>query len=381
MHPIVSYRVSRFHEERFLAGLLVNFLGTCQNMVQMASEQTVAILAPKSDSSPKLALGGASFSVLLVVFWLIARRFHLQALQDYPVSTFMGFALLFAPYWFLGFGAAAPLRDVLRSPTSRASAAALLALPYFVLMIPRGEFHWSLAVTLIAIAVLSAAALQTWQKPANWADFAVLAVVGLTIDLGLLNTAGPLVTPGTTLWPQGLGGFPKMMMADVALYCYLVIKPIDGVGYDLVPRLSDFKIGLREFLFYAPIVIPLGLLLKFIAPHPASANVTIEVPAAWIFTFIFVALPEELFFRGLVQNLLERRMGRTGSLLLASILFGLSHFNKGAHFNWRYVLLATIAGVFYGRAWRSRRRLFASSVTHASVDTVWSIWFRVSRSF
>jgi len=100
------------------------------------------------------------------------------------------------------------------------------------------------------------------------------------------------------------------------------------------------------------------------------------VPAAWIFTFVFVAMPEEFFFRGLVQNLLERRMGRHAALLVASILFGLSHFNKRSMFNWRYVLLATAAGLFYGRAWRERRRLFASSITHATVDTIWSLWFR-----
>jgi membrane protease YdiL (CAAX protease family) len=58
-------------------------------------------------------------------------------------------------------------------------------------------------------------------------------------------------------------------------------------------------------------------------------------------------------------------------------VFGLSHFNKrAAHFNWRYVLLASIAGIFYGRAWRQDRRVAASAITHASVDTVWSIWLR-----
>jgi uncharacterized protein len=162
----------------------------------------------------------------------------------------------------------------------------------------------------------------------------------------------------------------------VALYCYLVIKPIGGIGYDLVPRASDVKTGLREFLFYTPIVIPLGLLLHFIHFHPGWPQAWLAPIPAWIFTFIFVALPEELFFRGLVQNLLERRLGRISALVVASVLFGLSHFNKGAHFNWRYVLLATIAGLFYGRAWRDKRRLFASSITHASVDTVWSLWFR-----
>jgi hypothetical protein len=46
--------------------------------------------------------------------------------------------------------------------------------------------------------------------------------------------------------------------------------------------------------------------------------------------------------------------------------FELSHFTKrAAHFNRRYVLLATIAGVFYGRAWRQDRRVAASAITHA----------------
>jgi membrane protease YdiL (CAAX protease family) len=87
-------------------------------------------------------------------------------------------------------------------------------------------------------------------------------------------------------------------------------------------------------------------------------------------------VPEELFFRAWVQNLLERRVGRRAALVLAAILFGLSHFNKrSARFNWRYVLLATIAGVFYGRAWRENRRVPASTITHASVDWLWGLWF------
>jgi len=85
---------------------------------------------------------------------------------------------------------------------------------------------------------------------------------------------------------------------------------------------------------------------------------------------------EELFFRAWVQNLLERRVGRFAALMIVSISFGLSHFNKrSAHLNWRYVLLATIAGIFYGRAWRENRRVPASSITHTFVDFLWSWWF------
>lgn len=323
--------------------------------------------------SLKLAL--VLYIVLLAAFWFIAQHFHLPALADYPVSTFLSFAVLFAPYWFFGFGVGEALRELLQVPSARISAATLLALPYFILEAPRPGLQWQLSLALVVIPILVAAALEFWPKPANWADLFVLVCVGLLIDLGLLNTAWPFRVANVPVWPAGLGGFPKMMMANVALYGYLVVKPIGGVGYCLRPKLRDAKYGLREFAFYAPIVLALGFLLKFITWHGRSAHPA-EFPAAWMFTFFFVALPEELFFRGLVQNLLERHLGKARALALASVLFGLSHFNKGAVFNWRYVLLATIAGVFYGRAWLAERRLVASSITHATVDSVWSIWFR-----
>jgi CAAX protease family protein len=331
----------------------------------------------------RLAAGAAVYAVLLAVFWFIAGFFHLAAIKDYPASTFLSFALLFAPYWLFGFGLAPVLRRTLRYGWMQLVAAAFVAIPYFVLTLPRGTFHWHLAAVLLAIPVLVTGILQAFPKPANWADLAALAALGVVIDLGLLSHGRVFGLHDALLWPAGLGGFPKMMMANIALYGYLVIKPVDGVGYDLVPQLEDVKTGVREFLFYAPIVLTLGFLLNFIHWQGLMTHLQ-EFPAAWIFTFIFVALPEELFFRGLVQNLLERHIGRTRALLLASVVFGFSHFNKAAGFshlfesavNWEYVLLATIAGVFYGRAWRARRRLFASSFTHATVDTVWSIWFR-----
>jgi membrane protease YdiL (CAAX protease family) len=143
-----------------------------------------------------------------------------------------------------------------------------------------------------------------------------------------------------------------------------------------VPRLRDVKYGLRELALYAPIAVPLGLGLGFLHFHaylPSFHKFALQ----WISIFAFVAVLEETYFRGWLQNLLERRLGRNGSLLVTAVLFGLSHFNKGAtYFNWRYVLMATLAGIFYGRAWREEHRLVASAITHASVDTIWSIWLR-----
>jgi hypothetical protein len=69
-------------------------------------------------------------------------------------------------------------------------------------------------------------------------------------------------------------------------------------------------------------------------------------------------------------------MGTREALFASSALFGLAHFNKRAVFNWRYVILAAIAGVFYGRSYLAKRRVLSAGITHATVDTVWSIWLR-----
>jgi membrane protease YdiL (CAAX protease family) len=170
--------------------------------------------------------------------------------------------------------------------------------------------------------------------------------------------------------------FNKMILLDAGLYGFVLIRQLEGTGFDLRLRRTDFLVGLRETAFYTPIALALGLALSFLHLHRTWPGIRM-IAGAWVFTFFFIAVPEELFFRGWLQNLLERRMGRTAALIVTAVLFGLAHFNKRTTgFNWRYVLLAAVAGLFYGRAWRSERRVGTSAVTHATVDSIWSLWLR-----
>jgi uncharacterized protein len=247
----------------------------------------------------------------------------------------------------------------------------VLCVPYAIVTIAAGDFHWAwlllYALVPVAIAILMHQAAQADpNQTGNWRDPLVLLPLGLAVDLRWFEPA----------WPPHLAVFNKMLLLNAGIYGILYIRQLDGVGFDLRLRLHDILIGLRECIFYVPIALVLGLSLGFLHFHPLWPSLP-RLAAAYIFTFFFIAVPEELFFRGWMQNLLERRIGRHAALLLTACLFGLSHFNKRAlHFNWRYVLLAAIAGVFYGRAWRQERRVGASAVTHATVDTLWSIWLR-----
>jgi membrane protease YdiL (CAAX protease family) len=285
--------------------------------------------------------------------------------------------LLLVPYLAAAFLPGAMVRLADRLPR-RAELAwpALLVIPYVLVTSAAGDFRWSwcalylLLPPAIALVLRWARALDPASEKGTWLDFLVLALLGAAVDLRWFESA----------WPAHMSIFNKVLLLDAGIYGFLLVRRLGGVGFDLRLRLPDVGIGLREVLFYTPIALALGLSLGFLHAHarwPAPA----ALAAAWFFTFFFIAVPEELFFRGWLQNLLERRIGRSPALLVTASFFGLAHFNKhtvghGGAFNWRYVMLAALAGVFYGRAWRNSRRVGASAVTHATVDTLWSMWLR-----
>lgn len=263
----------------------------------------------------------------------------------------------------------------------RIAAPALLGIPYLVVAFSTRMLRWDWLAVYCTLPVVIAwllgqASSADPEQRGNWRDALILLALGLVVDLRWFDRA----------WPAGLRGLGNLLLVDAGLYGFLGIRRLSGTGFDFHFRWSDWKTGLRELVFFAPLVIGIGLALGFIHPHrnptfSAFQPLHLLLPigralVSWVGIFVFVAVLEELFFRAWVQNLLERRVGRQAALVIASVVFGLSHFNKrSAHFNWRYVLLATIAGFFYGRAWRDQRRLPASAITHTFVDWLWYLWF------
>lgn len=281
-------------------------------------------------------------------------------------------ALTLIPFFAAAFFPQSTAARVQAFPLSiRLASPALLSIPYVLVACGSGLFRWQWFALYAALPVAIAALLwdATRSDPSQrgtWRDFLILITLGLAVDLRWFERA----------WPPHLAVFNKILLLDAGIYGFVLIRQLDGTGFDLRLRLKDMAIGLREWAFYTPIALALGLWLGFLHAHSRWPGFEL-ILLSWIFTFLFIAVPEELFFRGWLQNLLEKRIGRYGALFVTACLFGLAHFNKRTTgFNWRYVILAAIAGVFYGRAWRQNRRVGASAVTHATVDTIWSLWLR-----
>jgi membrane protease YdiL (CAAX protease family) len=152
-----------------------------------------------------------------------------------------------------------------------------------------------------------------------------------------------------------------------------------GMKYNLPTRVMDFVDPLIAYLAVAPVLIALGLALSFLPWFHVPGNLS-AVGAAKTFGLIFVAtaLPEEILFRSLIQNWLMQKFGSTtGVLIVASVIFGCAHLNNGPQPlpNWRYMILATIAGLAYGKVFQRASSAMASMTLHALVDATKHVFF------
>jgi membrane protease YdiL (CAAX protease family) len=166
------------------------------------------------------------------------------------------------------------------------------------------------------------------------------------------------------------------MAVNVALACFLLVRRAKGVGYSIGwgSRWELYVLG--SFVLFGCVAIPLGIKMRFIAFDPHWGNWRGLLVGSLGILFL-TAWPEELLFRGLLQNFLERASkSEFAGWWTGSMLFGLSHITNLGFPNWRYVILAAIAGLFYGWTWRRTGSIFASALVHAGVDVTWHFLFR-----
>jgi len=215
---------------------------------------------------------------------------------------------------------------------------------------------------------------QRGESKASWLDFAAILWMWLPLELGLVRR---LTAASSASGADFHYAFAEGLAINVGIIAFGAWRRLRGIGYRFEFNQKTVSAGLICFLLFAAIAIPLGFAIHFIR-YSFQLNKLILAPATFLGIFLFTAIPEEFLFRGLIQNCLERMAGRRIlGLMLASLVFGASHLNNGPPIpNYKYFFMASVAGVFYGIAWQRTGSLTASGVTHALVDTAWSVLFR-----
>jgi membrane protease YdiL (CAAX protease family) len=246
-------------------------------------------------------------------------------------------------------------------------------LAYLIYLAGTNNFTWQrtlLAAAYMLTPILISISAGT-AKAGAWQDYAAMLAIFVPLKMHFLNALWPYPGPPISY-------VATMLLAiSVALGTFLFVRQFDGVGYNIVWGREAAYSVLQNFGLIAVIVIPLGIYLDFIQFDIHQAHWK-ALPWDAISIFLLTAWPEELLFRGLLQNSLSRTFSNpTMGWLAASVIFGLAHItNNGVFPNWRYAVLAAIAGIFYGRTWRNTNSIFTAAIVHALVDAIWHVAFR-----
>jgi membrane protease YdiL (CAAX protease family) len=240
--------------------------------------------------------------------------------------------------------------------------------PYILYASNTGQFRWRALAQLAALAT----ALGLWYKifPAKpLADGAFIALVAAVVLRGYFD---PIYTsPFHGLHLEILG---HVALTRVCAMVMLVERRVPGVGYGFIPSLAEWKTGVRQFLYFLIAGIPLAWATRLVRLGPGMP--LWKIAATFLGVLWVVALSEEFFFRGLLQQWMVEWTGSPAAGVAgASIVFGAVHLGFRGFPNWRFALAAAVAGWFYGRAYQEARSIRASMVTHALVVTLWRACF------
>lgn len=169
-----------------------------------------------------------------------------------------------------------------------------------------------------------------------------------------------------------------LLVCLVGILSYGVAARQDSLGVR-PPRVSDLgHVGLWSLPLL--LLIPLGSAIGFLKLGGGPAKGPGEAALLFVGLVLTVALPEELFFRGVLDSRLAAHWAKKPwlSLLVSSFLFGLMHWNNrgSAGASAAYVGMATLAGLVYGMAFRRSGGLVAPVLVHALVDTIWAVFLR-----
>ena len=128
----------------------------------------------------------------------------------------------------------------------------------------------------------------------------------------------------------------------LGLTLFLGFRGLPGMKYN-PPRRERPLAAAGSFALAAPMLVLIGIPIGFIPlPHLARAS----LPGGWpvaVIIFSATALPEEILFRSLIQNMLMQRFGANHRTLIAAcFIFGGAHLDNGPQPlpNWRYMILA-----------------------------------------
>jgi CAAX protease family protein len=247
-------------------------------------------------------------------------------------------------------------------------------LPYVIAARSAGTFDQHAFLILLGLCVV--VSCWYWVLPHRIVyDVGFLVIVAAVIVLRVFGWI--YISPAPRLKIDILG---HLMWIRLAIIAMLIQRGWDVGPVSFWPKRREWQLGLVQF---ALMIVPLflfGCLVHLVSFAPKQGDL-LKIAGSAIGTFFgilwVVALSEELFFRGVIAKaLLEWKKSMAIAIGVSSVAFGSAHLWMRDFPNWKMACAATIAGIFFARAYFLGGSVRAAMVTHALAVTTWRMLFR-----
>lgn len=274
---------------------------------------------------------------------------------------------------------------------------------------------------LIYFPVLIFTARSSKSDNLDWIDF-------FTFVLFLLPTTLVTFEPGSSM-PFNGNGFDSVYRLAIiltAVYSFSVIRGIKDVGFYPIFKWKYLGTALLSWAAFYSFAIVVGYLtnfMKIVGHDSITSELLSKIFWGLLAVFLHTALFEELFFRGLLQNMFSKKIEQTNNwkifwkwglgililfsllagytlegglqwlpalvtislfiaafvierngksevgaftaLAITSVIFALVHYHSGSIV---YISLASIAGWAYGYTYYKTKNVFYSALVHTLVN-------------
>lgn len=252
-------------------------------------------------------------------------------------------------------------------------------------------------------------------------DYLVLLV--FLVPLTLIDS------PGDTTFPvkgNGFGSIFKISWILLMVYVFGQIRKVKDIGFYPIFKLNFLGVAILSWLSFLSFVMAIAYFLGFVNPNPfleIKQDGFMKSLQELLRIFIGTALFEEVFFRGLLQNMLAKQIEKSGqwkkywrngfiillilsawagyalefnfiwfpmaitiglfvpayflekkqyqaigtytALAIIAMSFGLAHYHKGSII---FVGLAAVAGWAYGYTYLKTKNVFYAALVHTLVN-------------
>jgi uncharacterized protein len=244
-----------------------------------------------------------------------------------------------------------------------------------------GQLTWLAALWIIMFAAACYAYVNGWQRTSKWPvgpvkvlSFATIVILAIALGIHVLPGFHNIqALPPTRLTSRSIP-YDQWINFDKTIGGVLIL----GIYYrGLIKPGSQWRVAPWRAAVPTVVTIVLVILLSSVFGY-------VQWDPKWTSQFwlwaainlLSTCMSEEALFRGFLQTEIQRLLakrpaGAVVAIACSAVLFGIAHAAGG----WRYVALATVAGVGYGTVFYRSRSIETSIFAHFALNTVHFLLF------